>query len=67
MNIIRSNSGEFGAFMACPVTIETDKVYEVENYGLAMAFYSTLAVWVGGVVLVAIFKTNVKHKMSWGM
>ncbi len=35
---------------------------------LAMApFYSTLAVWVGGVVLVAIFKTNVKHKMSWGM
>jgi len=63
LNIIRSNSSEFGAFMACPVTIETDKVYEVENYGSAMApFYSTLAVWVGGVVLVAIFKTNVKHK-----
>ncbi len=67
LNIIRSNSGEFGAFMACPVTIETDKVYEVENYGSAMApFYSTLAVWVGGVVLVAIFKTNVKHKNELG-
>ena len=67
LNIIRSNSSEFGAFMACPVTIETDKVYEVENYGSAMApFYSTLAVWVGGVVLVAIFKTNVKHKNELG-
>ena len=67
LNIIRSNSGEFGAFMACPVSIETDKVYEVENYGSAMApFYSTLAIWVGGVVLVAILKTNVKHKNELG-
>lgn len=67
LNIIRSNSVEFGAFLACPVSIETDKVYEVENYGSAMApFYSTLAIWVGGVVLVAILKTNVKHKNELG-
>ncbi len=67
LNIIKGNSGEFGAFMACPVSIETDKVYEVENYGSAMApFYSTLAIWVGGIVLVAILKTNVKHKSELG-
>ena len=67
LNIIKGNSGEFGAFMACPVSIETDKVYEVENYGSAMApFYSTLAIWVGGIVLVAILKTDVKHKNELG-
>ena len=67
MNILKGNSNEFGAFLACPVSVETDKVYEIENYGSAMApFYSTLAIWVGGVVLVAILKTNVKNKNQLG-
>ncbi len=61
-NLLKSNSKEFGTFVACPVAVETDKIYEIENYGSAMApFYSTLAIWVGGVVLVAILKTDVKN------
>ena len=66
-NLLKSNSKEFGAFVACPVAVETDKIYEIENYGSAMApFYSTLAIWVGGVVLVAILKTDVKNKKQLG-
>lgn len=66
-NLLKSNSKEFGTFVACPVAVETDKIYEIENYGSAMApFYSTLAIWVGGVVLVAILKTDVKNKKQLG-
>lgn len=67
LNLLTGNSEDLGGFIACPVQIETDKVYGVDNYGSAMApFYSTLAFWVGGVILVAIVKTNVKHKKELG-
>ena len=67
LNLLTGSSEDLGEFIACPVQIETDKVYGVDNYGSAMApFYSTLAIWVGGVVLVAILKTNVKHKKELG-
>ncbi|MCD7873265.1 MAG: YhgE/Pip domain-containing protein [Clostridiales bacterium] len=62
------NSNELGKFISCPVQIETDKVYGVENYGTAMApFYSTLAFWVGGVILVAIVSTDVRKKCEFGL
>lgn len=67
VNLLSGNSSDLGAFVACPVQIETDKVYGIDNYGSAMApFYSTLAFWVGGVILVAILKTNVKNKKELG-
>lgn len=41
--------------MASPVEIETEHVYQIENYGSAMSpFYSVLALWVGALILVAI-------------
>lgn len=47
-------------FMESPVDIETEKVYPVANYGSALApFYTNLAIWVGGIVLIAIFKLEV--------
>lgn len=50
---------EFADFLSQPVQVLTEAVYPVENYGSAVApFYSTLAIWVGGVVLAAIFKTE---------
>lgn len=67
VNLVSGKSEDLGAFIACPVKVNTDKVYGVDNYGSAMApFYSTLAFWVGGVVLVAIMKTNVRHKKELG-
>ncbi|MDO4289237.1 MAG: YhgE/Pip domain-containing protein [Eubacterium sp.] len=47
-------------FMASPVSLKTEAMYPVANYGSALApFYTNLAIWVGGIVLIAIFKLEV--------
>lgn len=57
-----------GTFMSTPVELTTEHVYEVENYGSAMApFYTTLAIWVGGVVMAAMLKAGVKKKELEGL
>ena len=62
-----ANSEQLGEFLACPVKLNTDKIYGIENYGSAMApFYSTLAIWVGSMILIAVMKTNVKRKNEIG-
>ncbi len=56
---LQGNSKAYGAFFAEPVTIETEAVYPVDNYGSGVApFYTTLALWVGGVVLVSLLKVK---------
>ena len=66
-NVTGRNSEQLGAFLACPVTVTTEKVYGIDNYGSAMApFYSTLAIWVGVMFLVAVMKPNVKKKKEIG-
>ena len=46
-------------FISSPVKINTEKVFPVSDYGSAMApFYTVLALWVGGIVLVAVLKTE---------
>lgn len=53
----------YGEFFAEPVHIVTESVYPVENYGSGMTpFYTTLAIWVGGVVLVSLIKTKSDKK-----
>lgn len=67
VNLSEGNSDELGEFIACPVKVETDKIYGLDNYGSAMApFYSTLALWVGAVILAALIKTNVTNKKEIG-
>ncbi len=67
VNLTSGSNEDIGEFLACPVQIDTEKVYAIENYGTAMApFYSTLAIWVGSIILVAVFKTNVKKKKELG-
>ena len=49
----------YGKFFSTPVKIETKAIYPVENYGTGVApFYTTLALWVGGIFLVALIKVN---------
>ena len=46
--------------LSSPVNIKTDVLYEVENYGTGMTpFYTNLALWVGGLILVSILKQEV--------
>lgn len=61
VSFLKGNSKEYGAFFASPVEVETHTVYPVDNYGSGVApFYTTLALWVGGVVLVSLIKVKVK-------
>lgn len=54
------NQSSIADFMAQPVTVKTQNFYPVDNYGSGMApFYTNLAIWVGGIVLIAIFKLEV--------
>ncbi|MBR3149847.1 MAG: YhgE/Pip domain-containing protein [Eubacterium sp.] len=66
-NMTSANSEQLGEFLACPVKLDTEKIYGIENYGSAMApFYSTLAIWVGSMILIAVMKTGVKRKKEIG-
>lgn len=48
-------------FISSPVALDTEAVYEIETYGSAMApFYTVLALWVGGLILVAIMHVKVE-------
>lgn len=59
-NLVGSDADQVASFMAAPVTLETQPVYPVSNYGSGVApFYTNLALWVGGFVLIAIFKLEV--------
>ncbi|HEM3691581.1 TPA: YhgE/Pip domain-containing protein [Streptococcus suis] len=54
------NPTKISEFMQQPVKVKTIPVYPVENYGSAMTpFYTNLAIWVGGIVLIAIIKMEV--------
>ena len=49
------DSDKVASFMSSPVKLKTETFYSVENYGTAMTpFYTNLAIWVGGIVLIAI-------------
>ena len=47
-------------FMTSPIELTTTTFYEVEDYGSGMTpFYTNLALWVGGMVLIALLKQEV--------
>ena len=66
--LISGDSNVIGEFLAAPVSLKTNQVYKIENYGSSMApFYSTLSIWIGGIVLVAMLKTGVSSKCTEGL
>ena len=64
INTLTGDPEAYGAFFSEPVEIETETVYPIANYGSAVApFYTTLAIWVGALILTAIIKVRPsKHK-----
>lgn len=67
-SLISGDKSGISAFLAAPVSLKTHKVYEIENYGSSMApFYSTLSIWIGGVVMVAMLKVNVSEECTKGL
>jgi putative membrane protein len=60
--MLDADSDTLGSFLSSPVTIQTEKIYAIENYGSAASpFYIILSIWVGGLIMVAIMHTPV-HK-----
>ena len=59
IDLLHGDPDQFAEFFAQPVSVTTETIYPVENYGTAMApFYTTLAIWVGCVVTGAIIKAE---------
>ena len=59
INTLSGDPEAYGRFFADPVEIASTTIYPVENYGSAVApFYSVLAIWVMGLLLVAVMKTH---------
>lgn len=58
--LIGSDPAALADALAAPVALDRQAVYHIKNYGSAMApFYTTLSVWVAGIVLAAMLKANV--------
>ena len=58
--LIGSDPAALADALAAPVALDRQAVYHIKNYGSAMApFYTTLSIWVAGIVLAAMLKAKV--------
>lgn len=56
-DILAASPASLAAFLARPVRVDRTAIFPVDNNGSAMApFYTTLSIWIGGVVLAALFR-----------
>lgn len=63
IDLLGGDPGAYAEFFSSLVDVDVEEVYSVASYGAAMApFYSVLAIWVGGVILVSILKTHIDRK-----
>ena len=63
MEFMKGDPEGYGEFFSQPVLVTTEEVYPIPNYGSAMTpFYTILAIWVGGTILVALIKVNAEPK-----
>lgn len=61
--VTEENAEKYSEFITDLVQVETEDLYKPVSYGAAMApFYTTIALWVGAVMLVTLLDTNVKRK-----
>lgn len=50
------------SFLANPVLLKTERIFPIPNYGSAMTpFYTMLALWVGGTLLVSSLRVDVEN------
>ena len=62
ISILQSNPEFMGDFMSNPFELKTESVYAIPNYGSSMApIYTTLALWVGCMILNSVMKSGVGY------
>lgn len=53
-------------FFAEPVQLNENKLFPIENYGSGMTpFYTVLAIWVGGLLLISLLSTDTTNMESY--
>ena len=63
IDLLGGDPEAYAKFFSSLVYVDVEEVYSAASYGAAMApFYSVLAIWVGGVILVSILKTHTDRK-----
>jgi len=62
-DISEESAARYSEYITDLVQVEAEELYKPASYGAAMApFYTTIALWVGAVMLVTLLSTNVKRK-----
>lgn len=68
-DIMSADSESIGNFISKPVNLDTEVINKIENNGTAISpFFTNLSIWVLGIVLIAIFRTEVeppKKRKGW--
>ena len=63
LSLLQNDWENISKFLSSPVEIVEESIFSIPNYGSAMSpFYSTLALWVGGLILVSLLSTEVHNK-----
>lgn len=70
LSLLKNDWEAVSKFLGSPVEIKEETLFPIPNYGSAMSpFYSTLALWVGSLILVSLlttephgFKKDIKFK-----
>ena len=58
-DILSAGPSELADFISEPVSVDRNAIFPIENNGSAMTpFYTTLSIWIGGVVLAALIKAT---------
>ncbi|EHF01470.1 hypothetical protein HMPREF1008_01615 [Olsenella sp. oral taxon 809 str. F0356] len=62
--VLSGDPADLADFVSSPVSLQRDAVFPVQNNGSAMApFYTTLAIWVGAVILCALVRTGLSPEV----
>lgn len=65
IRLLKTNPEEGKTFISSPVELEETSLFKIPNYGSAMApFFTTLSLWVGGLILVSILSVEVPHEFK---
>lgn len=61
LDLITNDWEKESDFLAGPVKIQEERLFPVPNYGSSMSpFFTSLSIWIGALLLVAIFTTSAK-------
>lgn len=61
IDLLRRDVAEDSDFLSNPIELKEEKLFPIANYGSASSpFYTTLAIWVGGLLLVSMLSVDVE-------